>query len=94
MPRRVATEDDWEDDDGDGWTPDDGDEEWVPDDENDDETVACPHCDRPVHDQAERCPHCGWYISEEDAPPARRPWWVVLGLILALVAVYLWVAPW
>ena len=39
----------------------------------------------------ERCPACGWYISEEDAPPARRPWWIVLGVVLGLFAVYLWV---
>jgi len=92
MPRRVATEDEWEDD-GDGWTPDDEDEEWVPDDEDEDPTVECPHCHEPVFDETERCPHCGRYISEEDVPPGRRPWWIVLGVVLALVAVYLWVAP-
>lgn len=91
MPRRVAADDDWNEGDDDGWTPDD-DEEWTPDEEDDDETVACPHCEEPVHEQAERCPHCGWYISEEDAPPARRPGWIVLGLILAAVAVYFWVS--
>jgi hypothetical protein len=91
MPRRVATEDDWEDDD-EGWTPDD-DEEWVPDEEGEDPTAACPHCHEPVYDQAERCPHCGWYISDEDAPPSRRPLWIIVGVILALVAVYLMVAP-
>ncbi len=90
MPRRVATEDDWEDDD-EGWTPDD-DEEWVPEEEDEDPTAECPHCHEAVFDQAERCPHCGWYISEEDAAPARRPWWIILGLILAFVAVYLWLA--
>lgn len=88
MPRRVETEDEWEDDGGD-WTPDD--EEWVPDEDDEDPTTECPHCHEAVFDQAERCPHCGWYVSEEDIPPARRPWWVVLGVILALFAVYLWV---
>jgi hypothetical protein len=91
MPRRVATEDDWEDE-GDGWTPDDEDEEWVPDEDDEEPTAECPHCHEPVFDQAERCPHCGWYISEEDTPPARRPWWIALGVVLALIAVYLWVA--
>jgi hypothetical protein len=86
MPRRVATEDEGGGDDED-WTPDD-DEEWVPDEEA---TAECPRCHEPVFDQAERCPHCGWYISEEDVQPSRRPWWVVLGVVLALVAVYLWV---
>lgn len=87
MPRRVATDDDWENDGGEGWSPDD--EEWTPDDEDDD-TVACPHCRVQVHEQAERCPHCGWYISEEDAPPARRPTWIVIGFVLALAVAILW----
>jgi hypothetical protein len=91
MPRRVGTEDDWEDE-GDGWTPDDEDEEWVPDEDDEEPTAECPHCHEPVFDQAERCPHCGWYISEKDTPPARRPWWIALGVVLALIAVYLWVA--
>lgn len=91
MPRAVATEDDWEDD-GEGWTPDDDDEEWVPEEDGDQPTAECPHCHEAVFDQAERCPHCGWYISGEEAPAARRPWWIVLGAVLALVAVYLWVA--
>jgi hypothetical protein len=86
MPRRVATDDDWEDDD---WTSDD--EGCCADDEDDDATAECPHCQEPIFDQAERCPHCGWYVSEEDAPPSRRPGWIVLGLTLAAYAVYLWV---
>ena len=90
MPRRVATEDDWEEDDGDdGWTPDD-DEEWVPDDEDEDPTDECPHCHEPVFDQAERCPHCGWYISEEDAPPRKWPAWVMVGFALALSVAICW----
>jgi len=90
MPRRVAVEDDWDEPEDDGWEPD-VDEEWQPDPEDEDETTPCPHCKAPVYDQAERCPACGWYISEEDAPPSRRPWWIVLGVILGLFAVYLWV---
>ena len=87
MPRRVAADDDWEDD-GDGGQPDD--EEWTPDEDDEDDTVPCPHCQEPVHDQAERCPHCGWYISEEDAQPALRPTWLVIGFILALAVAILW----
>ena len=86
MARRVATDDDWEDDDG----AEPADAEWTPDDEDEDETVPCPHCQDPVHDQAERCPNCGWYISEEDAPPARRPTWLVIGFILVLTVALLW----
>ena len=88
MPRRVASDDDWKDDDQ-GWEPDD--EEWVPDEEDQTDTLECPHCHEQVHEQAERCPECGWYISEEDAPPARKPTWIVIGFILALIVAILWV---
>ena len=92
MPRRVATDDDWEDDEPDGqdWTADD-DLEYVSDEGDDDPTTPCPHCKEPIHDEAEQCPNCGYYISEEDAPPARKPLWIVLGTILCLFAVYLWI---
>jgi uncharacterized paraquat-inducible protein A len=83
MPRDVATDDDWESD-GD-------DEEYIPDDEDDEATIPCPHCQEPIHEEAQRCPHCGHYVSEEDAPPSPKPWWIVLGAILCLFAVYLWV---
>jgi hypothetical protein len=88
MPRRVAVDDDWDEPDDDGWEPDD--EEWQPEPEDDDETVPCPHCRAPVYQGAEQCPACGFYLSEEDAP-SRKPWWIVLGAILCLFAVYLWV---
>lgn len=91
MPRRVATDDDWEEDDSDGedWGHDD-DLEYVPD-EDDDPTTPCPHCGEPIHDESEQCPHCGQYISEEDAPTSRKPWWIVLGFILCFFAIYMWI---
>jgi hypothetical protein len=55
--------------------------------DDDDETVPCPYCRRPIHEESVRCPHCENYLSEEDAP-ARRSWWfVILALICLLVAV-------
>jgi len=90
MPRDVAT-DDWEQDwDDDEYIPDE-DEEFIPDDSDNRAIIPCPHCQEPIHEESERCPHCGQYISEEDAPISRKPWWIVLGAILCLFAVYLWV---
>jgi hypothetical protein len=84
MPRRVATDDDWEDD-------ADGDDEWQPDDDaDDDDTIPCPHCRAPVYEGAEQCPACGNYLSEEDAPPARKPLWIVIGFALGLTVACLW----
>jgi hypothetical protein len=30
-------------------------------------------------------------VSEEDAPPQRKPWWMVLGAIVCLYVVYRWI---
>ena len=59
-------------------------------DEDDDETVPCPHCLRPVYEDAERCPGCGHYLSREDAP-SRHPWWLVVGVLVCLAVVLGWV---
>ncbi len=87
MPRWGDADRDWDDDavddvEGDG---DDGDE--------DEPTIPCPYCRREIHEESERCPHCGHYISREDAP-ARKPWWLVLGVGVCLYVVYRWIVPW
>ena len=90
MARRVASDDEPDDEPEDeGWSDDDL--EYVPDEGDDDPTMPCPHCQEPVFDEAERCPHCGKYISTEDAPPSRKPWWIIIGALLCLFAVYLWI---
>ena len=76
MPR-TATEDDWENDDF-------GDDE-------DDNTVPCPHCKKDVYDGAEQCPYCGQYISEEDKPRESKPVWIVIAGAVCLAMVILWV---
>ena len=68
---------------------------WNEDDNNgggdEDDTVPCPSCGRPVYEDSPRCPHCGNYISEEDAPPARKPWWIIVGALLVFYVVYRWI---
>jgi uncharacterized paraquat-inducible protein A len=65
-------------------------EEWEEDDEE--PTISCPHCRAEVHEDAQRCPHCENYISEDDYPPSRKPWWLIVGVLLCLYAVYRWIA--
>ena len=54
-------------------------------DEDDGGTTDCPYCGQEIADGAQRCPHCGSYISREDAPPDRKPRWVVAGVIVCLL---------
>ena len=82
MNRRIAEASDWDDE---QWQRDDG--EW---DEDVEPTVPCPYCRREIFEDSPRCPHCGQYISKEDAPPGRRPWWIILGVLLCLLVTWLW----
>jgi hypothetical protein len=76
MPRQ----DDWDEDD----------EDWESDDEDDEPTIRCPYCKREIHEDAQRCPYCEQYISAEDSASPRKPWWIVLGVILALAIILGW----
>ncbi len=85
MTGRDADDDEWNDDDDD-WKPDEDD---ISEDEDEDEpTIACPFCKRQIHEDSQRCPHCENYISDEDAPPARKPWWMIAGVLLCLYVLY------
>jgi hypothetical protein len=59
-------------------------------DDLDEPTVPCPYCRREIHEDAERCPHCERYISAEDAPVQRKPWWILIGVALCLYAILSW----
>ena len=83
MARRLAEDEEWDDDES-----DEGDDEEASGD--DEPTIPCPYCKRQIHEDSQRCPYCDHYISEEDAPPARKPWWIILGTLLCLYIVYRW----
>lgn len=65
-------------------------DEFDPDDEDESDTRPCPLCGRDVYEDANRCPHCGEYIVPGEAERARRPWWVVVAAVLALLGVLSW----
>jgi len=68
--------------------PDDGEDDDLPDGVyHDDEpaTVPCPYCREPVPEDATYCSRCENYISAEDAPPSRKPTWIVIGLLVCLL---------
>ncbi len=74
----------WDDADDDDWDDDE------PVDEDDDGLAPCPYCGSEILEDSERCPRCESYISREDAPYRRKPWWIIIGVIAGLYAVYRW----
>ena len=72
--------------DEDAWTEDEDDGE-----EDEESLIPCPSCGRSIHEESQRCPGCGHYLSEEDFPAARKPWWIIVGALLAFYAVYRWI---
>ena len=62
-------------------------------DESDDveETIVCPFCKRPLHEDAEVCPRCGNFIGGDDGPRQRVPLFIWIGVILAGLCVLTWV---
>jgi hypothetical protein len=67
-------------------------DDYLDENDGDDEepTVPCPYCKREILEDVVRCPYCENYLSTEDAPPAPKPWWILLGVVLVLLVVYLW----
>jgi hypothetical protein len=65
-------------------------EPWEDDEEGDD-TVPCPYCGKDVYEGAERCPYCAHYLSQEDAPARRQPWWIIFGALAVLAVVAMWI---
>jgi hypothetical protein len=86
MSRPTEPEADWDDEGPDG---DEADEDWDYDEEP---TIPCPHCRREMHEDSPQCPYCGHYISEEDAPATRKPWWIILGVVLCILVIWSWIS--
>ena len=61
-------------------------------DETDGDRLPCPACRALIYADSERCPACGHYLNDEEDPP-RRPWWIVVGVLVCLVIALYWVWP-
>lgn len=83
----IDDDEEWRDD-PDAWKEGlDDDDEYSEDDFDEEPTVPCPYCRREILEESVQCPHCREYISREDAPPAPKPWWMVVGVLSCLFVV-------
>ena len=60
----------------------------------DNDLVACAGCRRRIYEDAPRCPYCGAENLSADSYLKRHPRWILLGVILALLAMLLFLANW
>jgi hypothetical protein len=88
MSRVIDRGDEWDDD------SDLSEDDDFADFGDDEPIIPCPYCGVDIHDETERCPHCGQYISKEDSPYVRKPWWVIVGVVVCLYVVYRWNVWW
>ncbi len=54
--------------------------------DEDSECVPCPHCGRPVYEDADRCPHCGEFVLPGRTAGPRRRWWPVAAVVVIVLA--------
>lgn len=73
------------------WKRDDEDAEddWS-DDGSDEGQMGCPYCGEEMYDDSPRCPACGRYLSKEDAPPEKKPPWIMITAVVLLVLMLSW----
>ncbi len=60
------------------------DEDWIEDDGGDcDDVLACPTCERLVHEDTQQCPHCGDWITPID--PSHRTKKLLVSVVVVLL---------
>jgi len=69
---------------------DEADDEWHEDD-GEVATIPCPQCGHEVYEEAQFCPRCESYLSEEENPSPGKPWWMILGALLAMGGALTWI---
>lgn len=85
---------DWDREEESGDDDDWGSEDHEYDESSDDDeeaTIPCPHCRQQIHEDSQRCPYCERYLSSEDSPAFLKPRWIVAGVVVCLIIVFLWV---
>ena len=60
--------------------------------DDDEGTVDCPACGRPIHEAAAICPHCGcWIVDDTVAGRRSRGWfWPIMVALLIVIILVMW----
>jgi uncharacterized paraquat-inducible protein A len=58
--------------------------------EEEDDLAPCPSCRAMIYAEADRCPRCGDYVTPGTARARSKPWWMWLGIALALLILLSW----
>ena len=48
----------------------------------------CPKCGASIYEEAQRCPKCGDYVTPGSDTRRAWPWWMSVGMILALIIAF------
>lgn len=74
---------------------DDSSEDWQDESDDDYENgyVSCPHCGGTMLEAADHCPSCNRWITREDLPQKRQPWWIMIVVLILLATLIMSVLP-
>jgi RNA polymerase subunit RPABC4/transcription elongation factor Spt4 len=71
------------------------DDEDLAEDADEETAIPCPHCGEDVYDDTEQCPTCGtWLLRHGRAATGWRNWFVVTGVVVALLTILTWIFCW
>jgi len=63
-------------------------------DEGDDpelvETTVCPHCGKRIYEETQQCPQCHNYVTFEEAPARKPPWFLIAVAVCLLIVLLVW----
>jgi len=71
----------------------DADDGWDDVDDSDDGYMPCPHCGATMLEDAEYCPACDRWMTSEDQPDKRHPWWIIVVIGALILVMILSVLP-
>ena len=69
---------------------DEGPDESDIDEADESDLDRCPKCGGAIYEDAERCPKCGHYLTMALPKSSRIGAWIVLGFLLALIAMVIY----